>query len=58
MRSLSSLEQMLLEISKVQRVQLESVLQDAVALQVKTDYDILEKNNNLIGKLSYLQLWL
>lgn len=49
---------MLLEISKVQRVQLESVLQDAVALQVKTDYDILEKNNNLIGKLSYLQLWL
>lgn len=34
-RSLNSLEQMLLEISKVQRIQLESALQVAVALQVK-----------------------
>lgn len=44
-RSPISPEQMLLEISKVQRIQLESVLQDAVALQVKIDYDILENNN-------------
>jgi len=36
---------MLLEISKVQRSQLESVLQDAIALQVKIDYDTFEKSN-------------
>ena len=48
---------MLLEISKVQRIQLESVLLDEFALQVKIDYDILEKNNKWVGGL-YLQLWL
>lgn len=43
-RSPNSLEKMLLEIIKVQKIQLESVLQDAVALQVKIGY-ILKKNS-------------